>query len=291
MPLTYSGLQNSAVGILAKLPVKPRLNVMSRSCGLFSDLLMAINGVQFAEKHGLAGEIHWDKRSLYFDPERGGNAHAYFFENSKFDFSKARGWGSYSFPYFPSAKNFEAPEGIRPRNALKKLFDSYAAPRREIWDEVERFHAERLSAPAVLGIQLRRTDAVQGFEGRKVQPVENFVAAARDWLVKNEGGIIFLATDAVDVTDDFVTQFGERVVFQNALRSEDGTPLHGHLDGGIAGSPYRNGREALVDALILSKCDFLIRSFSFLTAYSLCINLDLEFLDLDRLNMRVTRIP
>jgi len=289
MAFSYSVLQNGVVGALGRLPVKPQLKVLSCGCGLFGDIILSMNAIQFAERHGLSGSIHWDKRSLYFDPERGGNAHEYFFEESRFDFSNGGARPAYTLSYFPPSDNFQAKAGTRPRNALNALLERYARPRREIMDEVDRFRREELSAPKVLGVHIRRTDAAKGFEGRKAQDVENFVEAAEGWLERNSDGKIFLATDASDVADVFTHAFGEKVSFQNALRSDDGTSLHGHKDKGVAGSPYRKGREALVDALILSKCDFLIRCFSFVTAYSLSVNPDLEFLDLDKENMRVMR--
>ena len=104
-------------------------------------------------------------------------------------------------------------------------------------------------------------------------------------------GLIFLATDDSRVVPEFCACFGDRVRFQNATRSSDDRSIHGHRDTGLNLGPYKKGREALVDALILSQCSFLMRCFSFLTNYSLCINPDLKFLDLDKQNLGVVRTP
>ena len=289
MRISYSGIQSAVVGALSVLPFKPRLRVLSCGCGLFGDIILSMNAIQFAERHHLSGSIYWGRRSLYFDPGKGGNAHEYFFENGRFDFSEKRQGRGYTLDYVPPSDNFQTPKGTRPRDAMKRLLDNYAAPRRELLAEVDAFMRDRLDAPHVLGIHVRMTDAAKGFEGRKTQPPENFVAAAEEWLANKRGGIVFLATDAAEVAEKFSAHFGDRLVLQDAIRSEDGTSLHGHKDQGLSGNPYRKGREALLDALILSRCDFLIRSFSFLTAYSLCLNPTLEFLDLDKENLRVMR--
>src|SRR5262249_18507590 len=104
-------------------------------------------------------------------------------------------------------------------------------------------------------------------------------------------GLIFLATDDSKVVTEFNSCFGDRVRFQDATRSNDDTSIHGHHDTGLGVSPYQKGREALIDALILSQSTFLIRCFSFLTNYSLCINSDFNFLDLDKQNLGVVRTP
>jgi hypothetical protein len=262
---------------------------MSGQCGLFSDVFMSLNGIQACRQSGMSGEIHWGKRSLYFDERRGGNAHRYFFSNGRFDFSDKHTCGLISIPYFPSGDNFVSNGNERPRVVLKRLIDRYALPVPDILDEVDEFWRSRFAGSTVLGVHVRRTDALTGFEERRTQSAENFLIESERWLRQRSGGAIFLATDDEGVVGLFKDRFGDKVHVTGAIRSTSGVSIHGHLDGGISGSGHVKGRQALVDALLLSRCDFLIRCFSYLTAYSLCYNPDLQFLDLDRRNLGVVR--
>jgi hypothetical protein len=291
MAAAFRTAQDKLLKLAARLPVQPSIKIISGGCGLFSDVFMSLNGIQFCAQHGLSGSVHWGRRSLYFDPQKRGNAHAYFFAGSHFDFSRAyvaKGW---RLPFLPGGDNYAGPADESPRRGLKRMIDQFAAPRDDIVREVESFRQTRLQAPKVLGVHVRRTDVVSNFESRKAQPAMNFVDEAQNWLGENQNGLVFLATDDEEVVENFRTHLGDKVAYQNALRSSSGVSIHGHFDGGIDGSPFLKGREAMIDALILSRCDFLIRCFSYLTAYSLCINPDLPFLDLDKKNLGVMRTP
>ena len=290
IPTTLRAIIDGALVFIASLPIRPQIRVLSGRCGLFSDVLVALNAIERCEELGLSGSVHWGRRSLYFDPAIGGNAYEYFFSNSGFGKSR-RNSHSFFLPYVPAGDTYSG-SGLpnsTPRQHLKQLIDRFARPREEILGEVQTFMNQHLHGARILGVHVRRTDAVRGWEDRRVQPVSNFVNAAERWISGHPDWLVFLATDADDVVADFKGRLGSRVVVQNALRSEDGRSLHGHHDEGTHGSPSRKGKEALIDALILSRCDFLIRCFSFLTAYSLCFNQSLPFLDLDKLNLGVVR--
>jgi hypothetical protein len=252
---------------------------------------MALNAIQRCEQFGLSGKVHWGRRSLYFDPAIGGNAYDYFFTRSGFGSDHRRNSSVFFIPFIPPGDTYSA-SGVSnstPRQHLKQLIYEFASPRVEILDEVQTLMNQQLRGQRFLGVHVRRTDAVMGSEDRRVQPVSNFIDEAERWISRHADWLVFLATDSEDVVFDFKSRLGSKVVVQNALRSHDGQSLHGHHDQGIQGSPFRKGREALVDAVILSRCDFLVRCFSFLTAYSLCLNPSLPFLDLDKQNLGVMR--
>ena len=284
---------NSTLGILGRLPVQPEVRILSGRCGLFSDVFMALNSIQICKEYKLSGHVYWGRRSLYFDPELTGNAYKYFFlRNGCFSFSERRVLKGISFsPYPPSGDGYSPSAGQNPRRYMKQLIDTYAAPRAEVLEQVEGFQQSQLPTRNVIGVHVRRTDVLTGSEERRTQPVYNFVQAVEGWLTQHSDGRAFLATDDSAVVAEFQARFGNRLRYQDAVRSSDGRSIHGHYDGGLNVSPNQKGREALVDALILSKCRFLIRCFSFLTNYSLCINPDSKFLDLDKQNLGVVRTP
>jgi hypothetical protein len=102
-----------------------------------------------------------------------------------------------------------------------------------------------------------------------------------EWFKCNPDGTVFLATDDERIVEAFDRRYGNRhLLVRPSLRSKDGTSLHGHYDAGVPGSPIQKGADVLKDALILARCNHLIRSHSRVTCYSLCINPDLGFTDL-----------
>ena len=252
---------------------------------------MALNSIQICKEYKLSGHIFWGRRSLYFDPGLTGNAYEYFFQNACFDFSERRVLKGINLPYPPSGDGYSPSADQNPRRYMKQLIDTFAAPRSDILDQVEILRQSQLPTQNVIGVHVRRTDVLTGSEERRTQPVSNFVRAVDGWLTQHSDGLVFLATDDTSVVAEFQAHFGDRLRYQDAVRSSDGKSIHGHYDGGLNVSPYQKGREALVDALILSKTCFLIRCFSFLTNYTLCINPDLKFLDLDKQNLGVVRTP
>jgi len=291
MVATLRSIADKALQAVRLLPVQPEIRILSGRCGLFSDVFMALNSIQKCEKYNLSGHIHWGRRSLYFDQRLAGNAYEYFFKTSGFSFSNNYVLKRIPFLYVPPGDDYPMPVGRNPRRHFKQLIDAFATPRGDVIRRVDNFRRTRLQAKSVVGIHVRRTDVLTNSEGRRAQPISNFVESAERWLTENNDGLIFLATDDSKVVMEFYARFGDRVRFQDATRSSDGTSIHGHYDAGIDVSAYKKGLEALTDALILSQCSFLIRCFSFLTNYSLCNNPDLKFLDLDKQNLGVVRTP
>ena len=272
--------------------ISRQIGIRSGRCGFFSDLIMALNGINYAKRNNLVCEVQWNERSLYHEAGMGPNAWLYYFEESVFDFSvdgAAGGLTAFKLPYYPPGSDPVEGEEENPRAALNVSYGLYARPRQAILDTVDDFMESNFQGAAVVGVHVRGTDAASNFEGRMVQPWLVYLDAVQEWIDQNPGGKIFLATDEAQIVTSFTEKFGAAVVFRDAIRSVDGKSVHGHYDGGQSGGGYRKGLDVLLDALILSRCDFLVRGFSFVTAYSLCRNPDLKFRDLDLENLGVIR--
>lgn len=264
---------------------------MSGGCGLFGDLFMALNGVRFAERKRLSGEVCWDKRSLYFEAAKGRNVWSYYFENSAFAFGGEISLSGMALPYFPGAQDFDPYPGLSVRQSVHRLLQKHCRPRASILKSVEQFASERFSSEAMLGVHIRRTDAARGMEDRREVHLRHFVAEIDEWLRHHPGGAIFLATDEASVVEELETRYGERVIAQHCLRSRDGASLHGHYDGGTEGTAFRKGLEVIIDALLLARCDHLIRTHSRVTCYTLCLNPQLSYTDLDLKCLGASRTP
>jgi hypothetical protein len=86
---------------------------------------------------------------------------------------------------------------------------------------------------------------------------------------------LFVASDEQRFVDGIAARFpGLRVSsFQDSVRSSDGRPVH---QGARAPGNVRMGQDALVNALILSRCAAVVRSTSFLSAWASILNPALE---------------
>lgn len=283
------GLQNSAFSLFARV-VPLRLRIPSRGCGFFGDLFMTLNGLRFAELCGADASVVWGQNSLYFDASSGQNAYRYFFEQAEFDIRTPRSRLSLDMKYRPTADTFRRYDGLSVRASLRRALAKYCVVRKEIADAVETFVRDEFSN-LTLGVHIRMTDAATGAENRKVAAIDLYKYHADKWVNRNPDGRVFLATDDERIVEEFGNRYRERLVVRKSLRSTDGTSLHGHYDIGVAGSGLIKGQDVLTEALILSRCNYLVRSHSRVTCYTLCVNPALEFTDLSLEIDGVDRTP
>lgn len=139
----------------------------------------------------------------------------------------------------------------------------------EIQDYVESFVDEHFGHKVVLGIHYRGTDKKS--EAPSV-PWEYVAKTIANYLEANPlVGALFVASDDGDFIEWIRSRFDQiDVVFhQDQERSRDGYAIH--VRSGV-GDNYIKGKEALVNSLLLSKCDALIRTASFLSAWSSIFN-------------------
>jgi hypothetical protein len=253
---------------------------------------MTINGIRFAERNGLSAYVDWNARCLYYDRTVGANAWDYYFRDNTFDFSGQALRVKLATPYRPGAEEFAAYSGLSVTTSVHHALDRFCTPHPLILDQVDKFIAAHFSPKHTLGVHVRLTDAAKGFEGRKAVESTQFRNAVEAWLrQRSNHARVFLATDDELLVKHFHHWFGDYVIFQSCLRSRDGTSIHGHYDGGVEGSGYRKGFEAMIDALLLSRCDHLICSASRLTWYVLCVNPHLRYTDLSRIVLGIDGTP
>jgi hypothetical protein len=160
------------------------------------------------------------------------------------------------------------------RRRAKAVIDQFVRPRDYIQQRANDFVATYLAGHAAIGVHVRGTDAASASEqrafrqgslvlGRYVEALEGLIAAHRQ-------ARIFVATDDQSSLDHLTDHFGERVVACDALRHQGGEPAGQGPTGWImpayvAGDrdrAARNGEDALVEYLVLSRCDHLVHNGS-----------------------------
>jgi len=163
--------------------------------------------------------------------------------------------------------------------SANRLLGNQLSIKPEILDYVESFVDEHFGHKAVLGIHYRGTDKKS--EAPSV-PWEYVAKTIANYLEANpQVGTLFVASDDGDFIEWIRSRFDQIdvVVHQDQEKSRDGRAIHIRPD---FGDNYIKGKEALVNCLLLSKCAALIRTASFLSAWSSVFNPELPVVMLNR---------
>jgi hypothetical protein len=134
----------------------------------------------------------------------------------------------------------------------------------DIKNAVAAFCAANAVGEKTLGIHYRGTD--KGTEAPRV-PAERVLESALSYLASHDAiDSIFLASDEASFVDLAASAFsGFKISFlPDSVRSRDGSPVH----LGLECDRYQLGRDALLNSLVLSHCGALMRTSSFLSAWS-----------------------
>jgi len=157
-------------------------------------------------------------------------------------------------------------------NMAKDLFEKYLEFNDKIVEEVNAFINQRFIGKQVLGIHYRGTDkAVEASEVTHEELLNN----VRKVLNNNpELNLIFFSSDDAQAIHYLLnSDLSIPVVYRNdAIRSETGDPVHLTQDN----SKITINRDAIVNCLILSRCNYLLKTASLLSDCSVIFNPDLR---------------
>jgi hypothetical protein len=157
------------------------------------------------------------------------------------------------------------------------LMGKYLGIRQDIAEEVDHFCARHFSPQGVLGVHYRGTDKSAEAAPVSHEAVIQRIDAARGLLPPFER--IFVSTDDAGFLRRIAdSPLGDMVIFrQDSYRAEDDTPIHRS-----GRDMYDINRDALVNCLLLSRCDALVKTSSTLSSVSLLFNPSIPFLMLNR---------
>lgn len=186
--------------------------------------------------------------------------------------------------------------GIRLRARAARILQEYVRPRTYIKGEVDTFHARNMGGRPFIGVQIRGTDAVSQHEDRAHRKdslsLEIYQAEIQGQLELNPDAGIFVATDDERSLNFIRETFGERVVACDSCRHVSGDvagrgPTGWLMPAYIAGDralAARNGEEAVVEFLLLSRCDVLLHNGSSLARTVLLTKPDMPHVNTNRKN-------
>jgi hypothetical protein len=159
------------------------------------------------------------------------------------------------------------------RRTASKLISRHIRVRREILERAEKFYEQNMQRRPNIGVHLRGTDALVDKGRPRWGPyldLARYRSCIDDFLRSYPDAGIFVASDAESSVQKMRDIYGDRVVATEAVRHQGG-PLAGQGPTGSIKPAYltvdadvtaRNGEEAIVDYLLLSRCNALVHNGS-----------------------------
>jgi Nodulation protein Z (NodZ) len=221
--------------------------------GMFAVFSSVLGALDLYEREGFSGvQVNLD--GWYLDPVKGPNWWEYFFEPIRIGVKKPARYHAVSFE---ETKMHIYNALHLPRERAHQLIERYIRIRPEILQARDDFVRDYFNGFYVIGVHHRGTD--KGTECPLV-PYEVTKNKVEECMKQYGKAYIYVATDEARFLDYMITAFPGQVIYNDFSRSTNDMPLHvsSHLYQGN----YQKGREALLDCLLLAKCDVLIRPSS-----------------------------
>ena len=208
------------------------------------------------KKGKLSGfQVNFDS-GLYLDPTKGANWWEYYFEPLNI--------GSEDIP----KQNLSLPEicllgGCQgfalSREKAFRLIQKYISIKPHIQIEVDDFFKRHFKGCFVIGVHHRGTD--KKLEATPVpyeKTYDNLQAVIGNLSNRHRKHYkIYVATDDQKFLDYLIDLFPkEKLIYHDFVRSTNDQPVH--FNDQLYSSNYQKGKEALLDCLLLSKCNYLI---------------------------------
>jgi len=255
-----------------------------RNHGMFHVFDCVCNLIKCYEVGNCRGiEVNFDTNGAYYDQDYGKNWWSYYCEpiilGQKINVKTVVGAGTYI--------NFWNKKPIV-RKEIFRLIKKYFHIKAHIQTKIDTFEKENFKDSFVISVHYRGTDKIAESPYVPYEKVpEEILKVMKTY--GNKKFKIFVATDEQAFLDYMIALFGDRVCYnKDALRSTSGKPVH--LDKTF--SRYKCGEDALIDCILLSKGNFLIRSSSNLSRWSTYFNPNIRVIELNvRYNGRSITLP
>lgn len=242
-------------GATAALPV---LRVPSRDCGMFSLFFSVVDGLyQFETGRIDSVVVDFEDHGLYYDSRHGKNWWEYYCEpihtnkedRSLFKDKKARYWGQDS--YFP-------------RMVAYQIANKYMKPKAHIQAKIDAFCDKNFSNKYVIGLHYRGTDKSSEAPRVAYEDAATQINAMLEVNLPIEHTKIFIATDEAAFLEYAIENWGDAVCYNDSTRSTGNNAVHTDANR----DAYKVGEDAILDMLILSRCNVLVRCRSNLSLWS-----------------------
>lgn len=245
--------------------------------GMFSVLHFVLYYLQQYERNEIQGlHIDFADKGIYYDAQHGLNWWEYYFEEINL-------WnGKPCKVRIVEEEEVVDPSIIEFNNSIAMnhdLLTKYVKVKPHILNKIEAFQTEHFSDKFVIGVHYRGTDKLI-YEAKRVDYWDivhsvNHVIAS---IPNQKDYTIFVATDEYLFLHYMLYRYGDKVCFSNAIRSKTYSPVHHDQNR----DPYKVGEDAVIDAYLLSRVDFLVRTTSNLSLCSRYMNPNLPVIELSQ---------
>lgn len=230
----------------------------TRHDGMFSMFYDVILAMKIYEAGLYAGiEIDFGyphDNSMYYDERYGSNWWTYYFEPIRYGDTSAPehrvvGYLPYGVPW-----NLDTPT-MGTRENAHRLIQKYIRIKPHIMEKVDQFVQANFNGEFIIAVHYRGTD-----KWNKCPAYEKVFAEIHQQIqISGRPDYkIFIATDSQEFLDHALSRYDKVCYREETYRSPDWGPIH--LNPWT--DKYRAGEEALIDCLLLSKGDVLIRTDS-----------------------------
>jgi hypothetical protein len=160
------------------------------------------------------------------------------------------------------------------RETANNIIQHFIRPRDYIQQKADSFFKQYMSGHYVIGVHARGTDATSKEEIRPHRQgslvLTKYIREIQQLLEPQPSARIFVATDDQSSLEYLRKAFGSRVFAYDSIRHESGYaagkgPTGWIMPAYIAGDRDRaakNGEEAVIEYLLLSRCDYLVHNGS-----------------------------
>ena len=300
--------------------------------GFFAYVNFVLNQLLYAERNNLQPVVYFgpesgDGPNAFYDPRHGGNTWDYWFEavgvltyaelSARIDdpddaltpgdilsLDTKQLWklhcnepeSVFPYPHSMHAETYHLDTEwyTKQRNKAQRVVNQYIRVKPHVQAKVDTFVVDFFGAGPVLGIHMRGTDkgtAKSHPELMRVIPPEEYFSHIDEYTKTHGPCRIFVATDQAQFVGRMRERYGSRVLCYEAIRAEGIRNPFEKEDG----NGYRKGEDVLIDCLLLSRCNFLLKCTSAVGEFALYFNPQLECKDLNHLqsplsNFRQLRI-
>jgi len=262
--------------------------ITAENKGFYASVCDVLRHIYHCEKNKEGFRVQWGPESLYYDPSKGLNAWEYFYDqpNCVYDFISED-------PSIEQVHGYiEIPEkGNDFRKTMNRLINNYLVYRDDVQKYIDNLVINCFSIPNILGVHIRFTDKYNWRlygepESAKPIDINTYIKYSKQCLDASDLDYIFLASDNIEAVNAFSTEFGERLICTNCVRSTGNEAIHSgmkHISGKM------KGISVIVDVEGLARCKHLIRSTSNVGSFAQFINLELTHTNLNEILLGDTR--
>ncbi len=289
------------------------------NAGFFAQVQFALNQIQYAERHGLVPVVEFGSDSVdgpnaFYEEAAGPNVWEYYFEpiggvapaEARRAASQGEGriwaldyWELWRLHWHDPRSVFTYPYGyyerVRDRASRpderwwrdqrakgRDLVARHVRVRPEILAKVDAFQTARFT-PHMLGVHARGTDKGDTGTGAalaRVVPPEEYFPLIDRHLADHPDDRIFFATDQRQFVERMRERYGDRLVTYDSQRSDSTVNVFQQLAPAGRGNRAK-GEDVLIDALLLSRCDALLKCTSAVGEFAQYFADDLPAVDLN----------